>query len=190
MNIISSSGLSGKSSCDVYYERLCNEGILNVYQRYKPDGKINKGKNGTALVQCPNHAPDNNPSCSIDTQNILWHCHACGASGNIVNLLQLFTGKTGIDAYIQHFGAVPRDFSKPAVKNANVKTNGKVRVIYYYYSEILRVVRTETYSDVTFRERINKTFRTEYLDNGKWVTFYSESKPAMDKLGIILDALG
>jgi hypothetical protein len=186
MNIISSSGLPDKLSCDVYYELLCKEGILALYQKYKPAGKIKETKNGTALVQCPNHAPDNNPSCSMNTQENIYYCHACGESGNIVHLLQLFTGKTGIDAYIQHFGAVSRD-SKPAAKNANVKTAGNMRVIKYYYSRILRVVRTETYTDVTFKERINKTFRTEYLINGEWNTYYSHSKPAMDKLGIKLE---
>ncbi len=188
MNILSSSELSGKENCDVYYERLCKEGILALYRRYKPAGKVKENKNGTELVQCPNHAPDNNPSCSMNTQENVYCCHACGASGNIVNLLQLFTGKTGIDAYIQHFGAVPRQFPvKSAVKNANVKTNGKVRVIYYNYSEILRVVRTETFSDASFSQRINKTFRTEFLANGKWNTFYSHSKPLMDDLGIKLE---
>ena len=186
MNIISSSELSGKQKCDGYYERLCHEGILALYKRYKPAGKIKENNNG-ALVQCPVHQ-DNNPSCSMNTHDNVYYCHACGASGNIVDLLQHFTGKTGIDAYIQHFGDAPRHFSKPAVKNANVKTNGKVRVIYYYYSEILRVVRTETYTDGTFKERINKTFRTEYLINGAWNTYYSHSKTAMEQLGIKLES--
>lgn len=63
-------------------DRLDLAGVIN---REFSRPIVPAGKN-QVLVLCPVHA-ENNPSCSVNTDKGLWNCKACGAKGNIFDLV-------------------------------------------------------------------------------------------------------
>lgn len=58
--------------------------VLNHYDIPEP-------RYGEAPMKCPVH-DDRRPSASINREKGLWHCHACGAGGDGVALLQANEG--------------------------------------------------------------------------------------------------
>lgn len=44
------------------------------------------------IARCPFHSPDNNPSFYVVPAKGLYHCFACGASGDVINFLQEHEG--------------------------------------------------------------------------------------------------
>jgi DNA primase len=52
---------------------------------------------GEAVTLCPVHE-ESHPSCSVDTLEGVWHCHACGAGGDVYTLIQLREGVNFTDA--------------------------------------------------------------------------------------------
>lgn len=50
---------------------------------------------GGLLIRCPVH-PDRTPSCSVQTRSgvLLWRCHACDASGDVLTLVAAIHGLT------------------------------------------------------------------------------------------------
>lgn len=49
---------------------------------------------GSFTLHCPLHGEDARPSCSVDGRSGTWlfHCHACGASGSLIDLHAQLTG--------------------------------------------------------------------------------------------------
>ncbi len=54
--------------------------IAELFDRRTPAGR------NQVLVLCPVHG-ENTPSCSVNTESGLWNCKACGAAGNVFDLL-------------------------------------------------------------------------------------------------------
>lgn len=52
---------------------------------------------GERAFRCPAHE-DTHPSASINRQKGLWHCHACGAGGGVIALVQALDGGSYQDA--------------------------------------------------------------------------------------------
>ncbi len=70
--------------------------IVDVISSYTPVKR--KTKNFIAL--CPFH-PDKNPSLHISPQKQVYHCFACGASGNVFTFIQEYEKTTFIEAAIK-----------------------------------------------------------------------------------------
>jgi len=59
--------------------------IAELFDQRTPAGR------GQMLVCCPVHT-ENHPSCSVNTDSGLWNCKACGAAGNVFDLLAAVRG--------------------------------------------------------------------------------------------------
>ena len=60
---------------------------INWREFYEARLKPGKMSNGNMVTLCPFH-DDTNPSLSVNMENGLWHCHACGKSGNAQTFLE------------------------------------------------------------------------------------------------------
>lgn len=130
---------------------------LKFYQKPIPSLKVN-GK-AEALGLCPFH-DDHNPSMSVNVETGLYHCHVCGAGGDIFNF---YMRLKGVD-----FPTALREIGKIAgVVEADIKS---------------KVVATFKYCDsegklLYVKERIepgrngrSKEFVFKHLKDGKWTT--------------------
>jgi hypothetical protein len=63
--------------------------VSDVYAALYPTKFSNQKKGGNELlVSCYAHDPDNNPSMAINETKQVFHCHACGESGDVFHLVQ------------------------------------------------------------------------------------------------------
>ena len=67
--------------------------VVTSYVRTKKSGK-------NLMCMCPFH-PDKNPSMSISPDKQVYHCFACGASGNVFTFVQNYEKITFVDAAIK-----------------------------------------------------------------------------------------
>lgn len=67
-----------------------NDSIPAFLRHTYPELRIRDGP-GEAKVRCPSHE-DNEPSCSMNLSSGLWCCHACGASGDLIDFYQELHG--------------------------------------------------------------------------------------------------
>lgn len=80
-------------------------------------------------VSCPFHQPDNNPSCSINTENRMWMCHAGCGDGDILDfsaqVLDLLGDKRQVASKIAGWSNIA--VANPAGRNTNArkKPSGK-----------------------------------------------------------------
>ncbi|MGA1256456.1 MAG: DUF3987 domain-containing protein [Candidatus Nanopelagicaceae bacterium] len=191
--ILTAFGGKNQPSLESYFHALSQEGIMQVYSHYNPEGIVKKARGPEVMVQAFCHR-DNNPSMSLNTDSNMYYCHACQEGGNILDMLKGFTGKSNaLDAYSSHFGIHSRGYhSTPKIIKCERIQSNNTRTTHYYYGNCggrLRVVRRETYSGNSFSKssRVNKTFHTEYLENDKWATYRTENDPDLERLSINLE---
>lgn len=61
--------------------------LVAVFDHYG----LNEPRYGEQMFKCPAH-DDRKPSASVNRSKGLWHCHACGAGGDAIALLQATEG--------------------------------------------------------------------------------------------------
>jgi len=82
--------------------------FLAIYSQFldlKPSGK-------EYMALCPFH-DDHHPSLSVNPETGLFHCHACGASGNVWQFIERYWNvdfKTAVE-YTSRYGVVPRNYT-------------------------------------------------------------------------------
>lgn len=61
--------------------------LLAVFNHYD----LPEPRYGEQMIKCPAH-DDRKPSASVNRSKGLWHCHACGAGGDAIAMLQATEG--------------------------------------------------------------------------------------------------
>jgi len=127
-------------------------------------------RNGEWHLLCPFH-DEQNPSFSVNLQEGMYYCFACGAKGNLVKLYAHVKGVTEAAAR-QALGQTPDYIVELNQKHAVTKVGGKC------------VILTETYDPVLDRKDIalsNPTdLRLEFANQKAWVGIPLRPKPVVD----------
>lgn len=130
----------------------------NYFKQYLPDLKEN-GRS-QAMAKCLWH-DDRNPSLSVNLDSGLYHCFACGASGDLVNFHMT---QNGMD-----FETALADLCRVAgIVASPSNSHGKVIATYEYKDPDGNVLYTKERIEPG-RDGKDKEFVFQHLEGSKWV---------------------
>lgn len=129
--------------------------MVDFYQKFIPSLKVNEKPEAIGL--CPFH-DDHHPSLSVNVETGLYHCHACGAGGDVFNFYQMFKDTDFLTA-LREIGEMV------VVVDTNVKP--KIVATFKYYNSEGKLLYVKERLEPGRNGR-NKEFVFKHLENGKW----------------------
>ena len=172
-------------------ERVSMLDVLQLYGQYPVRGRNN--------YRCFVHSPDKHPSAGLTKDGKLWHCFACGYTGNIFDVVMHFEKcdiKTAMRILDDRFGlGLYRELShKEKLELARqMKEREGERQEKLWWQEYEKVVLADVVKELRFWEQVQKLThitRGEYR-RGEWqfADLFFESLKRQGWLNWLYDAI-